>query len=58
MPELANIILEHFQEHGQYVFSSDHVQKAEENNAIDYLANNGYITIKMRTIGYFFASVV
>lgn len=57
MSDLANAILEHFQQQTEYRYSSDSVQKAEENTAIDYLAENGYITVKMRTIGYVIASV-
>lgn len=58
MSELANAILEHLQKQGQYTFSSDSVQKADENMAIDYLAENSYITIKKRTIGYVYADVI
>lgn len=58
MSELANAILERLRQQGQFTFSSDPSQKADENMAVDYLSEHGYITVKMRTIGYVHADVV
>lgn len=58
MSDLANAILEHLRTQTTYKFSSESVQRAEENKTIDYLVENGYIVIKMRTIGYVIASVI
>lgn len=58
MSELAAAILEHLQSNTMYAFSNDLSQKSKENEAVDYLADNGYIVIRMRTIGYICADVI
>lgn len=57
MSEYAAKLYESFKEDKQYVFSSNPVIKNFENSAIDELEYNGYIIIKMRTIGYVIAEI-
>lgn len=57
MSELCQKILEHFQHEQYYSYSQDVSVKADEQQAIAELAHNGYITVKMRTIGYVIAEI-
>lgn len=57
MNELETKIYEHFKTENRYMYSSDSSAKYLEQNAIDNLELNGYISVKMRTIGYAIAEI-
>lgn len=58
MSEYASKLYEHFKTQKQYMFSNDVNIKSLENFAVDELQANGYIIVKMRTIGYVIADIV
>lgn len=57
MSELAEKIYDYFTTNNRYTLSLDAVVKNSELDAIDELSNSGYITIKIRTIGYVIAEI-
>lgn len=57
MSDYASKLYEHFKTEKQYTFSSDVNIKSLENLAVDELQENGYIIVKMRTIGYVIADI-
>lgn len=58
MSEYALKIYEHFKTEKRYMFSSNSTIYNHEKSAISELEDNGYIIVKMRTIGYVIADIV
>ena len=57
MSETAVKLYEYFKSEKKYTFSSDLSIKALEKNAVKELESDGYITVKMCTIGYVIAEI-
>ena len=57
MSEYASKLYEYFKTKKKYEFSSDPTVKSLEESAVKELKNNGYIIIKMHTIGYVIAEI-
>lgn len=57
MSETAQKIYEHLKTQKTYTYSQDISIKNLEIQAIDELEGNGYIIVKMRTIGYVIAHI-
>ena len=58
MSDTAKRIYTHFQTKPQYMYSTDMSVKRLEKLAIDELEKDGYILVKMRTIGYVIAEIL
>lgn len=58
MSKLAEKIYNSLSENPIYYFDNDIYVKSDENLAIDELYQNGYINIKMRTIGYVIVEII
>ena len=58
MTKLENKIYEAFSSNPQYTLSSDVNIKSEELKALKNLEENGFIQIKLKTIGYYIAEVL
>lgn len=43
---------------GKYCYSDEATEKAKEQHAVENLANNGYISIKIKTLYYCVAEIL
>lgn len=58
MSEMALKLYEYFKTEKLYTYSSDLHTKSCEIDAVKELEDNGYIIVKLRTIGYVIADIV
>lgn len=58
MTEIAQKIYDHFKTEKLYSYSQDCSIKILETKAIEELETNGFINVKIKTIGYVIADIV